>query len=99
MDMSDDGRCLAQWLGVSHWVGSNLCYWLVTEHGNVIARTTVQHVVRNDYLDPNINDKIVAFNDALVARLDDTTRPERCETKQRLFRLRSAVGDDRQGPP
>ena len=28
---------------VSHWVGSALYYWILTEKGKIIARTTVQH--------------------------------------------------------
>ena len=30
------------WIGFSYWVGSALCYWVLTEKLNIIARTTVQ---------------------------------------------------------
>ena len=72
MDMTDDGRCLARWLGVSHRVGSDLCYWLITQSGKVIARTTVQHVVRDDYLDTRIGEQVNSFDRALEDRLNDT---------------------------
>ena len=32
------------WLGVSHHVGSALCYYILTDKGEVISRTTVQHI-------------------------------------------------------
>ena len=72
MDMNDDGRCLARWLGVSHRVGSGLCYWLVAESGRVISRTSVQHVVREDYLDPRTREDIERFDKEMQERLDDT---------------------------
>ena len=71
MDMTEDGRCLGRWLGVSHCVGSNLCYWLATQSGKVIACTTVQHVVRDDYLDTHIGEQINLFDRALEDRLND----------------------------
>ena len=39
---------IGRWLGVSHRVGSALCYWVLTESGKVIARTTVQHMTTTD---------------------------------------------------
>jgi hypothetical protein len=69
-------RRLARWLlGVSHRVGSNLSYWLITESGKVISKTASvleHHVTRDDYL--QAGDKkleIETFNDQLAASLDD----------------------------
>ena len=42
--ISQDNRALGRWLGVSHRVGSDMCYWILTEKGDVVADTTVQHV-------------------------------------------------------
>ena len=33
-----------RWLGVSHRVGNLMLYWILTNHGRVISRTTVQRV-------------------------------------------------------
>ena len=49
-DFTDYTRRLARWLGVSHRVGSDLCYWLITEIGKIISKTSVEHVTCNDYL-------------------------------------------------
>ena len=33
---TDDPRRLAYWLGISHRVGSAICYWIITETGNLV---------------------------------------------------------------
>ena len=40
----EDGPCLGQWLGVSHRVGSALCYHVLNSNGKIESRKTVQHV-------------------------------------------------------
>ena len=37
-DVSDDISILARWLGISHCVGSDMCYWLITESGKLIKK-------------------------------------------------------------
>ena len=70
-DSTDDPRRLARWLGVSHRVGSDLCYWLITEHGKIISKTSVEHVIQDDYLKPEIKARIDSFNERLGQALDD----------------------------
>ena len=65
------GRRLACWLGVAHRVGSDLRYWLLLESGKVIARTTVQHVVRDDYLNDDIRRELERFDQSVDERLLD----------------------------
>jgi hypothetical protein len=62
---------LARWLGVSHQVGSNLCYWLIMESGKIIAKTSVEHVTRDDYLQADKKAEIDEFNRRLEESLDD----------------------------
>ena len=38
---TNDNVTLGRWLGISHKIGSDMCYWVLTVSGNVIARTTV----------------------------------------------------------
>ena len=40
--------------------------------GNFIARTTVQHVTRDEYLDPVMRERIKEFDEQIKKRLDDT---------------------------
>jgi hypothetical protein len=71
-DVTDETRRLGRWLGVSHRVRSDLCYWVVTESGHVVSKTSVEHVTRDDYLNPDTKTKIELFNKELDERLDDT---------------------------
>ena len=38
IEINGSGRRLARWLGVTHHIGSDLCYWLLLESGKVIVR-------------------------------------------------------------
>jgi hypothetical protein len=49
-----------------------MCYWFIPESGKLIANTSVQHVIRDEYLNPDIKLQIDKFNTNLVERLDDT---------------------------
>ncbi len=46
--MNDEMKRLGRWLGVSHHVGSDLCYWIVTDSGQVVSKTSVEHVTHDD---------------------------------------------------
>ena len=70
-DFTDYTRRLARWLGVSHRVGSDLCYWLITESGKIISKTSVEHVTRNDYLQEDLKKEIEEFNERLEQCLSD----------------------------
>jgi hypothetical protein len=62
---------LARWLGVAHRIGSDLCYWIINGEGNIMARTTVQHVTDLDRKQPETAERIKAFDAALSTRLGD----------------------------
>ena len=49
---------IGSWIGVLHRVGSALCYWVLTEKGNIIVHNTVQHVTRDEYKNPEIQQNI-----------------------------------------
>ena len=65
-------HALGRWLGVSHQVGSALCYWILTHSGKVISSTTVNHVTQADTRDPHTAQHICDFDSAVWARLEDT---------------------------
>ena len=46
---TDNIIILERWLGISHKIGSNMCYLLLTVSGKVITQTTVQHVIYTDF--------------------------------------------------
>jgi len=40
-----EDRCVfGRWLGVAHQVGQAMCYWILTENGQVVAHSTVERV-------------------------------------------------------
>ncbi len=71
IEIDGSGRRLARWLSVAHRVGSDLCFWLLLESGKVIAGTTVQHVVRDDYLNDNVKRSLESFDRSVEERLSD----------------------------
>ena len=72
-DVSKYVRSLARWIGISHCVGSDICYWLITEFGNIISKTSVEDVTRNDMLASVTKQHIYIFNTNLEEWLDDTS--------------------------
>ena len=70
--ISQDNRALGRWAGVSHRIGSDMCYWIITSDGIPISESTVQHVTRDDMLEPEIMNQIEEFNETLTTRLDDS---------------------------
>jgi len=70
-DVTDYTWRLARWLGVSHRIGTDMCYYLVTESGKIISKTSVFHVTRFDRDNPETKAKIDEFDRALRERLDD----------------------------
>jgi hypothetical protein len=48
-----------------------MCYWVINEKGNVLARTTVQHVPELDLRTDQMKEKAETFERTLNARLND----------------------------
>ena len=62
---TDNTITLGRWIGISHKIGSYMCYRVLTVSGNFIARTTVQHVTRDEYLDPVMCGRIKEFDEKI----------------------------------
>ena len=71
--MYDDVRSLARWLGISHLVRSYMCYWLISESGKLISKTSVKHITSDDILSSWTKQQIDIFNTKLEERLNDTS--------------------------
>ena len=70
-ETSSDPRRIGRWLGVSHRIGSDMCYWVLTYSGKVISSTTVQHVTKSDMNDPELRPQIDKFDADIKKRLVD----------------------------
>jgi Reverse transcriptase (RNA-dependent DNA polymerase) len=68
----DNNPRIGRWLGVSHRVGSDMCYWILPVSGHVIARTTVQHITEIEQLDPTTKQRIEDFTTRVNRVLDNT---------------------------
>ena len=53
---------LGRWLGISHRIGSDFCYWILTQSGHVISTITVQHVTHLEANDGPTKAQIETFN-------------------------------------
>ncbi len=58
-------------LGVSYQISSDLCYWVLMESGTVIARTTIQRMIKEDLLLPHVKLKMCKFEDKIKPKMDD----------------------------
>ena len=76
--MDKSKASIGRWLGVSHNVSYQLCYYVLTDKGRVIARHSVQHITEDELKRNDINRKMVAFDNAIKIRKDqvilDTTQ-------------------------
>jgi hypothetical protein len=68
-DMSEGQRLLGRWLGIAHRIGSDMTYWIMTQSGRVIARSTVQHVTTSDLSNTAVREAIENFDNAVNQRL------------------------------
>jgi hypothetical protein len=55
---------------MSHHVGSDLCYWIVTDSGQVESKMLVEHVTHEDYLSKDTKAKVKDFEKKLGEHLD-----------------------------
>ena len=56
-------------MGVQHIVDNDLCYWIITDKGTVLARTTVQHVTRDEVTNYDCQRCVTQLNEKLDIRL------------------------------
>ena len=56
---------LGLWLGASYMFGSALCYWVISEKGEVLSRTTVQHLTAEEPRDPDFQERIRDYHGSL----------------------------------
>ena len=70
-DMNNDQARIGRWLGIAHRVGTDMTYWILTEAGHVIARSTVQHITVSDMATDAIKARVTTFDTNLLTRLHD----------------------------
>ena len=68
----EDNPLPGRWLGVSHQVGSALCYFVLNKSGNVLSRTTVQHVTDDELKKDEVRQTFDELDGSINKELDDT---------------------------
>ena len=71
LSATDDYIILGKWIGISHKIRSDMCYWLLRVSGKVVARTTIQHVIHIDLIDTDMKQWIQKYEES-EKRLDET---------------------------
>jgi hypothetical protein len=62
---------LGRWLGVSHRIGSNMCYFVLTDKANVVSRTSVQHVTSHELSTPDLQERLTNFDTRVKDIMND----------------------------
>ena len=66
---TEDNPKIGRWLGVSHRIGSALCYWILTDKATVLSRSTVHHLTREDTLQDPVQETIRSYHTSLEDNL------------------------------
>jgi len=74
----EEGPKIARWLGVSHRVGSAMCFYVLVQNCQVLSRSSVQHISHAEQLKDEIIQRLKQFDHEVVGRLNDPahTLPE-----------------------
>ena len=64
--LQSDNPAIGRWLGISHRVGSSLCYWILKRNGEVISRTTVQHIPELEKSADEMKTQLAKWDEALA---------------------------------
>ena len=67
--LDDTKPMFVRWIGVSHRVGSYLCYWIISEKVKVLSRTTVQNLNSEETRDPHFQQRIHNYHGSLEDKL------------------------------
>lgn len=62
---------IGRWIGISHRVGSALCYYVLKSNGWIVSRTTVTRIPREELARDEIRIQVEKYNLELSEKLED----------------------------
>ena len=66
---------LGRWLGPAHRVGQALCYWVLNDRGEYLARSSVVPVPDSDFSVDSIKTQMKDYDDNIVTRIGNARQP------------------------
>jgi len=78
-------RQIGRWLGISHRVGSAMCYWVLNSKGNVLARSTVQHVTKEELRITEADQQLQEFDVKVAEKMKDKDHVVKPSAENRFF--------------
>jgi hypothetical protein len=64
-------NCIGRWLGVAHRVGNLMSYWILTDTGRVIARTTIQRITSLELTTDEVKQRCQDYDQHVAEILKD----------------------------
>lgn len=61
---------MARWIGIAHWVGQTMCYWILPHTGVPIACTTIQAITQEELQTLEVQQQLVRFDEYITIKLD-----------------------------
>ena len=84
---------LGRWLGVSHRASAAMCFYVLARNGQILSRSSVQHVPIDEQLSSETARRMEEFTLEVNGRLSDT-RHRIPMTEENAFYIEDDVGDD-----
>ena len=66
---SENSPKIGRWLGPSHRIGAAMCYYILVQNGEVVSRSSVQHVTMAEMMKDDIKAKMEAYDNEVNGRL------------------------------
>ena len=62
---------IGRWLGPSHRIGAAMCFYILVHNGEVISRSSVQHITKLEMMKDDIKARMTAYDEEVQGRLRD----------------------------
>jgi hypothetical protein len=67
----DNSPKIGRWLGPSHRIGAAMCCYILVQNGEVVSRSSVQHMTIVEMMKDDIKSKMESYDDEVNGRLRD----------------------------
>jgi hypothetical protein len=60
---------IGRWLGPSHRIGASMCFYVLTQNGEIVSRSSVQHLTQLEIMKDEIKARLEQFDDKVNGQL------------------------------